>query len=75
VQAAAILERIRVSLQNVTVEGAPAELSIAFSAGVVRCAGVAQLVSAIECADAAMYQAKTSGRNRTVCLSATPPQA
>lgn len=67
VQAVATLQRIRTRLAEHCVEGASPDLVVTFSAGVARCTSDADVESAVEMADLAMYRAKTAGRNRTEC--------
>ena len=75
-QAAAALERVRSHLRTVAIEhrGAPPNNVLTFSAGVA-CSHPARRVPGSQLvgeADAALYRAKTSGRDRTVLADRDP---
>jgi diguanylate cyclase (GGDEF)-like protein len=67
--AMAAMERVRQALQRVTFDDIAPGLLVSFSAGVSECAGESDLEAAIARADAAMYEAKRTGRDRAVTLS------
>ncbi len=64
--AATLVERLRDALAATSFDAAVPGLRITFSAGVAECAPGEDLHLAIERADRALYQAKRSGRDRTV---------
>jgi len=57
-------ERLRTSVEGMTIEGAPAGVSL--SIGIVPIDGELNPVKALEEADRALYEAKRQGRNRVV---------
>jgi diguanylate cyclase len=63
--AAVVLARLREELAGRTFDAAAPGLRVTFSAGVARCGGLDDVEASIARADAAMYGAKTGGRNRT----------
>lgn len=71
--AVAVVQRLRDALRELPVPGAPPDYRITFSAGVAACGTAVDLEAAVECADQAMYRAKTAGRDRTVACC--EPQA
>ncbi len=64
--AAALVERLRAALAATSFDRLVPGLHITFSAGVAECAPGDDLHQAIERADRALYQAKQTGRDRTV---------
>ncbi|RZL04711.1 MAG: GGDEF domain-containing protein, partial [Rubrivivax sp.] len=64
--AAALVERLRDALEAASFDTIAPGLQITFSAGVAECAPGEDLHQAIERADRALYQAKQTGRDRTV---------
>jgi diguanylate cyclase (GGDEF)-like protein len=72
-RAAAIGESIRAAVEATTVRFQDAELRVTLSAGLAtyphHAANVADLIAA---ADAGLYQAKHSGRNRVACAAEVP---
>ena len=64
--AAALVDRLRESLAATSFDDIVPGLAITFSAGVAECAPGEDLHLAIERADRALYQAKQTGRDRTV---------
>ena len=64
--AAALVERLREALAATSFDALVPGLHITFSAGVAECAPGEDLHLAIERADRALYQAKQTGRDRTV---------
>lgn len=64
--AAALVERLREALAAAPFDDLVPDLHITFSAGVAECAPGEDLHLAIERADRALYQAKQTGRDRTV---------
>ncbi|MFG6485595.1 GGDEF domain-containing protein [Roseateles sp. BYS78W] len=64
--AAALVERLREALAATSFDTAVPGLRITFSAGVAECAPGEDLHLAIDRADRALYQAKQTGRDRTV---------
>jgi diguanylate cyclase len=65
-QAMAATERLRLALKQVSFDDISPGLLVTFSAGVSECAGESDLDAAVARADAAMYDAKRSGRDRSV---------
>ena len=75
-EAYATVERVRVALTAETIEVVGAHLSISISAGVAALSGDQETLDMLlRRADQAMYQAKETGRNRTVVDASTgwPP--
>ncbi|HEY8876075.1 MAG TPA: diguanylate cyclase [Roseateles sp.] len=64
--AAALVDRLRQALADTCFDSIVPDLHITFSAGVAECAPGEDLHLAIERADRALYQAKQTGRDRTV---------
>jgi diguanylate cyclase (GGDEF)-like protein len=71
-QAMAAMERVRQALRHASFDDVAPGLVVTFSAGVSECAGERDLEAAIARADAAMYEAKRSGRNRVVAGAQAP---
>ena len=65
-QAMAAMQRLRAAVRQIDFDDLVPGLRISFSAGVAECAGAQDLEAAIARADAAMYQAKQTGRDRVV---------
>jgi len=72
-EAMATMARLRQRLQQQRFDAIAPELSVSFSAGVAECVGPGDLEAAIERADAAMYEAKNSGRDHAVAAAAPHP--
>lgn len=71
----AAMERMRKALRRTNFDDIAPGLAVSFSAGVSECAGERDLEPAIARADAAMYEAKRSGRDRAVAsVKASPLQ-
>jgi diguanylate cyclase (GGDEF)-like protein len=73
-QAVAATERVRQALRRASFDDVAPGLMVTFSAGVSECAGERDLEAAIARADAAMYEAKRTGRNRVVESTNSPSQ-
>lgn len=73
-QAVAATERVRQALRRASFDDVAPGLGVTFSAGVSECAGERDLEAAIARADAAMYEAKRTGRNRVVESTNSPTQ-
>jgi len=73
-QAVAATERVRQALRRASFDDVAPGLMVTFSAGVSECAGERDLEAAIARADAAMYEAKRTGRNRVVESTNSPTQ-
>jgi diguanylate cyclase (GGDEF)-like protein len=71
-QAMAAMERLRMSLQRASFDDVAPGLAVTFSAGISECIGEADLEAAIARADAAMYEAKRSGRDRALAAAPAP---
>lgn len=70
-QAKRIFDRLSQQLQLQPVMGAPADLRVAFSAGLTNLPADESIDRAIERADEALYRAKAQGRNQSViCIGA-----
>jgi diguanylate cyclase (GGDEF)-like protein len=61
-----VVERIREGVGNLRIEGVPLERRISFSAGLTARRGMEALADTVKRADKALYQAKSSGRDRVV---------
>jgi diguanylate cyclase (GGDEF)-like protein len=73
-QGVAAIERIRSQMQAASFDEIALGLAVTFSAGVSECTGETDLEAAIARADAAMYEAKRTGRDRVLASAApTPP--
>jgi diguanylate cyclase (GGDEF)-like protein len=70
--AMAAMARVRRSLQGVAFDDIAPNLLVSFSAGVSECVGEGDLEAAIARADAAMYEAKRTGRDRVVARLRSP---
>ncbi|MEJ2643571.1 MAG: diguanylate cyclase [Gammaproteobacteria bacterium] len=69
--AANVAERIRTSIAGTCQVAEPTPLTVTISVGIAQFPGNAtQLGPLIQCADRALYEAKRSGRNRTVVFAA-----
>ncbi len=66
-QAELCVQRLLTGLAVTRFPGLPAGMRITCSAGLAECRGGESIVSAVERADQALYQAKNEGRNRLVC--------
>jgi diguanylate cyclase (GGDEF)-like protein len=64
--AQAVVERIRARVGDLRLEGVPLERRISFSAGLTARRGMEALADTVNRADKALYQAKSSGRDRVV---------
>jgi diguanylate cyclase (GGDEF)-like protein len=64
--AQAVLQRIRTRVGSLQVEGVSGERRISFSAGLTARRGAEALADTVNRADKALYQAKSSGRDRVV---------
>jgi diguanylate cyclase (GGDEF)-like protein len=64
--AQAVLERIRAQVGRLEVDGVSEERRISFSAGLTARRGAEALADTVNRADKALYQAKSSGRDRVV---------
>jgi diguanylate cyclase (GGDEF)-like protein len=64
--AQAVVERIRARVGTLQPDGVPLERRISFSAGLTPRRGVEALADTVKRADKALYQAKSSGRDRVV---------
>ena len=73
-QALAAMERVRQALRSASFDDIAHGLAVTFSAGVSECAGEHDLEAAIARADAAMYEAKRTGRDRVVEGAKLPNQ-
>ncbi len=73
--ASAIAERIRAEVAQVQFDGAMAQESITISAGIAVREQNEPLNALISRADANLYEAKGSGRNRVVCDPPPPPSS
>jgi len=69
-----VAERVRVAVQNTRMDAGPNAqgIQVTVSIGVASCTGQATLDDMLKSADAALYQAKHSGRNK-VCIDAQAP--
>ena len=72
-EAMVTMARLRQRLQQQNFDEIAPGLAVSFSAGVAECVGPADLEAAIERADAAMYQAKSGGRDRVVAAAGPHP--
>ena len=63
------LDRIRAGLRGSPLDAIEPGLVISFSAGIALCGNEAGLERAIESADAAMYRAKETGRDRALAAA------
>jgi len=70
--AMAAMERMRQALRDTNFDDIAPGLAVSFSAGVSECASERDLEAAIARADAAMYEAKRTGRNRAVASAKAP---
>ena len=64
------LGRIRQALQDVSFDDIAPAMRVTFSGGIAECLGPHDLEAAIARADAAMYQAKSAGRDRLIAFEA-----
>jgi diguanylate cyclase (GGDEF)-like protein len=64
--AQAVVERIRARVGMLQLEGLPLERRVSFSAGLTPRRGMEALADTVKRADKALYQAKSSGRDRIV---------
>jgi len=71
-QALAAMERVKQAVRNASFEDVAPGLVVTFSAGVSECEGEHDLAAAIARADAAMYEAKRTGRDRVVEGATSP---
>ncbi len=68
--AATLAERCREEVENIRVDAGGEKVSVTVSFGVADTAGLSSPEALIESADAALYQAKNTGRNRVVTARA-----
>lgn len=61
-----VLERLHERITQVALSSSVPELRISFSAGLIQHESGMEMQNLLECVDAALYQAKNQGRNRTV---------
>jgi diguanylate cyclase (GGDEF)-like protein len=71
-QAMAAMERVRHALRQASFDDVAPGPAVTFSAGVSECAGEQDMEAAIARADAAMYEAKRTGRDRVVAGAKAP---
>ena len=66
-QGCAVAEKLRVAVQEAGFRYRGEPVRVTMSCGVAACCGEDTLETLYERADAALYQAKAQGRNRSVC--------
>ena len=72
-QAYSVVERLRSVIEDASFDEVAPGLSVSASFGITTFNASSSLHAALREADRALYEAKKTGRNRTVCKPALPP--